>query len=57
MSLNLDIAPSLRRNGWCEFSARLFSQRPHTWSAEFPIKFIAARYDRSRTVMITFGWP
>src|SRR5919106_3490799 len=30
MPLNLAIAPSLRRNGWCEFSARLLSQRPHT---------------------------
>ena len=29
MSLNFAIAPSRRRAGWCEFSARLLSQRPH----------------------------
>jgi len=28
MSLNSAIAPSLLRNGWWEFSARLLSQRP-----------------------------
>ena len=27
---NRAIAPSRRRNGWCEFSARLLSQRPHS---------------------------
>jgi len=29
-SQNFDIAPSRRLNGWCEFSARLLSQRPHS---------------------------
>ena len=42
-SLNLAIAPSRRRNGWCEFSARLLSQRPQVWAAALPISVIAAR--------------
>ena len=29
------IAPSRRLNGWCEFSARLLSQRPQVWAAGF----------------------
>lgn len=29
-TLNLTIAPSFLRNGWCEFSALLFNQRPHS---------------------------
>jgi hypothetical protein len=57
MSLNLAIAPSLLRNGWWEFSARLLRQRPQVWSAELPITFIAARYDRSRSVTIDHGRP
>jgi len=44
-------------NGWCEFSALLLSRRPHSRSAPLPITFIAARFDRSRFVTITFGRP
>jgi hypothetical protein len=44
-------------NGWCEFSALLLSRRPHSRSAALPITFIAARFDRSRFVTITFGRP
>ena len=42
-SLNLAIAASRRRNGWCEFSARLLSQRPQVRAAALPITVIAAR--------------
>ena len=51
-SRNFAIAPSHRLNGWCEFSARLLNQRPHDWEAALPIAFIAARYERSRSVTI-----
>ena len=37
------IAASRRRNGWCEFSARLLSQRPPVRAAALPITVIAAR--------------
>ena len=56
-SLKLASAPSRRRNGWCEFSARLLSQRPQVWAAALPITFIAARYDRSLSVTIEAGRP
>tara|TARA_E500000331_G_scaffold117810_1_gene114989 strand:- start:32 stop:361 length:330 start_codon:yes stop_codon:yes gene_type:complete len=50
-SRNFDIAPCRRLNGWREFSALLLSHRPHSWTAALPITFIAARYDRSRSVV------
>ena len=56
-SLNRAIAPSRLRNGWCEFSARLLSQRPQVWAAALPIAFIAARYDRSLSVTMEPGRP
>jgi len=56
-SLNFAIAASRRLNGWCEFSARLLSQRPQVWEAALPITFIAARYDRSLSVTIEAGRP
>ncbi len=56
-ALNFAIAPSRRRNGWCEFSARLLSQRPLFWRSETPTTFIAARYDRRRSVTIDLGGP
>ena len=57
MSLTFAIARSRRRNCWWEFSARLLSQRPQIWTAALPIRFIAARYDRSRSVTIGRGRP
>ena len=57
MSLNLTIAPSRRRNGRCEFSARLLSQRPQVRAAALPIAFISARYDESPSVTIEAGRP
>ncbi len=39
---NFAIAPSRRRNGSAEFSARLLSQRPHSRNASLPIAIIAA---------------
>ena len=41
--LKLAIAASRRLNGWCEFSARLLSQRPQVRAAALPITVIAAR--------------
>jgi hypothetical protein len=35
----------------------LFIQQLLSWAAVFPITFIAARYDRSRSVTITVGRP
>ena len=51
------VAPSRRRNGWCEFSARLLSQRPQVWASALPITGNAARYDRSLSVTIEAGRP
>ena len=51
------IARSRRRNGRCEFSARLFNQRPVSCLPSAPISFSAAPYDRSRSVTIISGWP
>jgi len=42
MRRNRSIARSRRRNGWCEFSARLFSQRPVSCFSALPMTFIAA---------------
>ncbi len=57
ISLNRAIAPSRLRNGRCEFSARLFSQRPHLCRRALPSPFIAARYDGRRSVTIEPGRP
>jgi hypothetical protein len=43
MSLNFAIVPSLRLNGWCEFSARLLRHRPHFGRPETPMTFIVTR--------------
>ena len=40
--LNLSMARSRRRNGWCEFSARLLAQRPISCRSWLPISFMAA---------------
>jgi hypothetical protein len=40
--LKRSMARSLRLNGWCEFSARLLSERPDSCLTTLPISFIAA---------------
>jgi hypothetical protein len=51
------IARSRRRNGMCEFFARLFSQRPVPCLSVTPSYFSAALYDQSRSLKITSGRP
>ena len=41
---NRSMARSRRRKGWCEFSTRLFNQRPVSWRPAAPIAFSAAPY-------------
>jgi hypothetical protein len=36
-------------------SARLLSQRPHTWRRSTPISFIAAPWERRRSVAMAWG--
>lgn len=55
--LNLDIARSRRRNGRWLFSALLLRCRPTSWRPIFPISFIAAPYDLSRSVTTVRGAP
>ncbi len=51
------MALSRRRNGKCEFSALLFSQRPFSCLRAAPISFSAAPYEGSRSVTNTSGRP
>src|SRR5271165_142327 len=51
------MARSRRRNGSCEFSARLLSRRPTSWRSALPISFIAAGYEQSPSVTIFRGRP
>jgi hypothetical protein len=55
--LNFNTAYSRRRKGWWEFSHLLFFHRSTSWVDSLPIIFIAARYDFSLSVTITFGAP
>ena len=57
MRRNRSIARSRRRNGRCEFSARLLSQRPISRSSPRPRSFSAAPYERRRSVTMTSGRP
>lgn len=54
---NRAIARSRLRNGRCGFSARLFSCRPVICLAAFPISYIAARYERSLSIVSSSGRP
>ena len=47
-SLNLAIARSRRRNGGCEFSARLLSHRPQRWRSSTPMASRRAARPRVR---------
>ncbi len=51
------IARSLRRNGWCEFSARLFNQRPTPRLSMAPKLLSAAPYEANRPVTIVSVGP
>ncbi len=50
MSLNLAIAASRRRNGWCVVSALLLSQRPHARRSLIPMTLSATPHEPSRSV-------
>jgi hypothetical protein len=49
------ILRSLRRVGWCEFSARLFFHRPRSWRHSIPRSRAATPYDRKSSVIIRSG--
>ena len=55
--LKRNMAYSRRRNGRWEFSHLLFFHRPTSCVDSLPIIFIAARYDLSLSVTMTFGAP
>ena len=57
MRRNRSIPRSRRRNGRCEFSARLLSQRPISRLSPRPRSFSAAPYERRRSVTMTSGLP
>lgn len=55
--LYFNMAYSRRRKGRWEFSHLLFFQRPTSCENSLPLIFIAARYDFSLSVTMTFGAP
>lgn len=57
MRRNRNISRSRRRNGRCEYSARLLSQCPISWSSPRPNSLSAAPYDRNRSVTMVSGRP
>ena len=57
MRLNRNLSLSLRRIGKCEFSTRLFSQRPVSRLCSLSISLIPASYDLNLSVTITSGRP
>ena len=57
MRRNRNIARSRRRDGRCEFSTRLLSQRPISRSSPRPRAFRIAPLERRRLVTITSGQP
>ena len=54
-SLNLTIAPSRRRNGWCELSALLLSHRPQRRRSSTPMTFIAVHSQENKGLFIAFS--